>query len=203
MNNVMDAVSKMKADVKGFVMEKRRSFEQLAKEYRANDVKDASKYSILNYTKIMNETVEYVQGFFDYVRDGKTEYLSKVLGLTLEHYGKMTTDPKYRVVMDLKSMEPMNVTYLEKTKALLDLCDQMAKYADDPVNEVPYTTKKVVSEMIALTDNHFRRVSKIHSDDTDIRLWLLSRHNKYLKSDISSRQMADFMDKATPVMHSA
>ena len=43
MNNVMDAVSKMRGDIKGFVMEKRRSFEQLAKQYRANDVKDASK----------------------------------------------------------------------------------------------------------------------------------------------------------------
>lgn len=197
------SVMKFNTDIKNFVTSKKSIFEKLASTYKSQDIRDLNKYSILNYPRIMSDTIDYIQGFTDYVKDGKTDYMSKVLGLTLEHYGKMTTDPKYRTVMDLKSMAGMSEQYLELTTALMNMCNDLSKYVEDPKNEVPFTTQKIVAEMVSLTNNHYNRISKVYSDDMDIRLWLMCMPNKYLKHDIPAKLRADFQDKTTPVMHYA
>lgn len=175
----------------------RNLFEEVARKQSmsVSTNKRFTKYTILNYKKILDEMCAFIDGYVSYKdSDGQT-YRGKVLSTTVHFYEQMFVNggKAYRVDFDLTQMEDIIKDYLEGSKRLQSLID---KYLDEK-----YKDDKELSSLIALTEKQYMKLMKVHKDDIEIYLWLLNRDNKYFRKTISNSLMSSYKDDNAPVIH--
>jgi len=176
---------------KMFVKYHRNLFEDVAEEY--NNMKDSDdvEYTILDYDKILNEMCEFIEGYIDYKNKGDDKYAGKVLGTTINFFNTMFTDThKYRHTITLHDMKWINKNFLSLTKRLQTLIENNIKDSDNELNQ-----------LLKLTDNQYKKISKVYKDDVEIYLWLRSSNSMFYKHNISRDLISIFNDNSTPVIH--
>lgn len=181
----------MNLSIKDFVLQHKSLFEDVNKDYQNIDRKYDTQYTILDYEKIFNDMIEYVDGYVKYRESDNDKYDNKILSTTHKFYDSMFMDQKYRKTITLHEFKDINKMFLEKTKELQTLLE---KYTDDPAQ----------SELCALcemTDKQYRKVSKVYADDMQIYLHLISSNSKVFNKSLSPELRKHYNDKSTPVMH--
>lgn len=181
--------------IKSFVKSNANLFEDVSKGYKnARDVDDV-QYSMLNYSKILNEMAEYIEGYIDYKEKGNKNYSGKVLQTTEFFYSKMFDDKKkYRRLVTLEDIRGTAAEFLKDSKNLQVVMENASKY-DDSDDEL--------RQLISLTDNQYRKLSKVYKDDMKIYMWLSTSKSPIRRRTISADLRTDFKDKTTPVLHVA
>ena len=169
-------------------------FEKVASQHSVSTNKRFQRYTILNYKKMLDEMCEFIDGYVSYKgKDGET-YKGKVLSTTVHFYERMFTDQKeYRIDFDLTQMSTITEDFLKGSKRLQQLVDE---YSAEQ-----YKSDKELKSLIALTENQFMKVNKVHSDDMKIYLYLTSKDSKIAKYTPPSSVMSAFKNKSTPVIH--
>lgn len=168
-------------------------FEDVAKGYiNAKDVYK-TQYTILNYEKIIDQMIEYIDGYVKYSEsDENDKYDGKVLTVTRSFFDKMFTDKEYRMKINLEQFQDINKTYLLKTKELQGVIETYLK------------DKSISSEMeslIRLTNNQYRKLAKVCRDDMKIWLWLTTSNSKHFAYHLDDSTRSQFNNKRAPVMH--
>lgn len=174
------------------VADNRNLFEDVAKGFV--DAKDIYKvqYTILNYDMILDQMIEFIDGYKQYAAGDDHKYDGKVLTISRNFYGKMFTDPKYRKKIELKQYKELNASYLRKTKQLQTIIETYLK------------DKKISAEMdalIRLTDNQYKKLAKVCRDDMKIYLWLTTSNSKFFAYHLDEATRSAFANKNAPVMH--
>ena len=169
-------------------------FEKVASQHSVSTNKRFQRYTILNYKKMLDEMCEFIDGYVSYKgKDGET-YKGKVLTTTVHFYERMFTDQKeYRIDFDLTQMSTITEDFLKGSKRLQQLVDE---YSAEQ-----YKSDKELKSLIALTENQFMKVNKVHSDDMKIYLYLTSKDSKIAKYTPPSSVISAFKNKSTPVIH--
>lgn len=183
-----------KLSTQEFVEKKYNLFEDVANNYQNLRNVDDVVYTILNYEQILGDMCEFITGYLKYKEDGNTTYAGKVLPTTISFYNTMFTHDKYRTTMVLHEMKEINKTFLSKTKqlqTLLENCKKILETSDD----------KELKQLLLLTNNQYKKLSKVYSDDMEIYLWLSTSNSKTFRRDISVDLRVAFGDKSTPVIH--
>lgn len=157
---------------------------------------DETDYTILNYTKILNDMVAFIEGYIKYKEEGDNRFASKVLDTTINFYDKMFNDTSYRKIITLHMFGDINEDFLRETAVLQDLfikCDELAESSFDHELE----------QLMIVTKKQYSKISKVFSDDIKIYLWLTSRGSviKTPYSVLPGDLMYAFNNKSTPVMH--
>ena len=161
-----------------------------------SDVQDATsrygdhirlgEHTVLNYSLIISEMTKYLEGYQRYKRDGNNKYKHDVLSSTYAFYDKMF-DPrstKYRKKIPLTKFSEMNKEFVTKSKEFISIINTMKKSVD---NETLSLAK--------VSENQFKKLSKVHSDDMKIYMWLVSN----ISIDPTLRN--HYSDTNAPVMH--
>ena len=135
----------------------RNLFEDVAKGYvNAKDMY-RTEYTILNYEMILDQMIEFVDGYAEYSKGDDQKYNGKVLTISRNFYDHMFTDKKrYRKKITLDQFKDINELYLKKTKQLQTIIEG---YLAD---------KNISSEMnsfLTLTNNQYKKLSKVYKDD--------------------------------------
>lgn len=146
----------------------------------------SGEHSILNYELIISEMTKYLEGYQRYKRDGNDKYKHDVLTSTYQYFDKMF-DPnskKYRKKMSLSKFSDMNKNFVIKTKEFINVINTMKKSVD---NET--------LSLARISENQFKKLSKVHSDDMKLYMWLVA--NASIPSDLR----VNYNDTHTPVMH--
>ena len=181
--------------IKSFVKSNKSLFEDVASKYKNAKDADDVQYSMLNYSKILNEMAEYIEGYIDYKEKGNKNFSGKVLQTTEFFYSKMFEDKKkYRRLVTLDDIRGTAVEFLKDSKNLQTVMENASKY-DDSDDEL--------RQLINLTDNQYRKLSKVYKDDMRIYMWLSTSKSPIYRRTISADLRTDFKDKTTPVMHVA
>lgn len=170
-------------------------FEDVAKGYiNAKDIYRV-QYSILNYSKIIDQMIEFIDGYKSYADTDDKKYDGKVLSISRNFYDRMFTDKdKYRMKINLEQFKDINKEYLIKTKQLQSLIES---YLAD---------KNMTSEMnalITLTNNQYKKLSRVMKDDMKIYLWLSTSNSKLFAYSIDNSTRSEFSNNNSPVMHKA
>lgn len=167
-------------------------FEKVAKGYmNAKDIHGV-QYKILDYVKILDEMIEYLNGYKEYTESDDHKYDSRVIGISKNFFEKMFTSDDYKKKINLMEFKDINADYLKKTKELQNL---MESYLDN---------KEISSEMqamITMTNNQYKKLAKVCKDDMRIYMWLTTSNSKFLSFNITDSLKSDFYNKKTPVMH--
>lgn len=181
--------------IKSFVKSNQNLFEDVSSKYKNAKDSDDVQYSMLNYSKILNEMAEYIEGYIDYKEKGNKNFSGKVLQTTEFFYSKMFEDKKkYRKIVTLDDMRETAAEFLKDSKNLQTVMENASKY-DDSDDEL--------RQLINLTDNQYRKLSKVYKDDMKIYMWLSTSKSPIYRRTISADLRADFKDKTTPVIHVA
>jgi hypothetical protein len=146
------------------------------------------EYTILNYKSILTDICDYMEGYLEYNANRDRKYASRLLATTAKFYDATFESKKYRMTMGLPDMPDIQYDFLVQSKKLQDI---MVK-----VNDV----EDELHAMLLLTNNQYRKLSRVFSDDMKIWLWLSSSdtlHPTSIDSDLRNK----FHDKNTPVMH--
>jgi hypothetical protein len=185
-------LTKDSLSMKGFVVENKGLFEQVAKDYKYSTKYREKKYTQLNYGMILNEMVEFVNGYIEYKEKDSEKFRGKVLGTAKSFYDDMFTNKKkYRKKLYLPDIKNSYADFLRGTKNLQDLLEKNVDRAKaDPEFDM----------LITMTDNQYRKLSKVCRDDMQIYLWLATEGSSY-EYHISGKLRADFVDDHTPVLH--
>lgn len=170
-------------------------FEDVAKGYiNAKDIYRV-QYSILNYSKIIDQMIEFIDGYKSYADTDDKKYDGKVLSISRNFYDRMFTDKdNYRMKINLEQFKDINKEYLIKTKQLQSLIES---YLAD---------KNMTSEMnalITLTNNQYKKLSRVMKDDMKIYLWLSTSNSKLFAYSIDNSTRSEFSNNNSPVMHKA
>jgi hypothetical protein len=170
-------------------------FEDVAKGYiNAKDIYRV-QYSILNYSKIIDQMIEFIDGYKSYADTDDKKYDGKVLSISRNFYDRMFTDKdNYRMKINLEQFKDINKEYLIKTKKLQSLIES---YLAD---------KNMTSEMnalITLTNNQYKKLSRVMKDDMKIYLWLSTSNSKLFAYSIDNATRSEFSNNNSPVMHKA
>lgn len=170
----------------------RNLFEDVAKGYMdAKDVYNV-QYTILNYGKILDDMIDFVDGYDEYSKGDDKKFDGKVLTVSKNFYDKMFTDKSYRQKINLPEFREINKEYLVKTKKLQGIIES---YLED---------KNISSEMnslLRLTNNQYKKLAKVCRDDMKIWLWLTTSNSKRFAYHIDDTTRAQFTNKNAPVMH--
>lgn len=89
-------------------------------------------------------------------------------------------------------MKDINESFLVQTKRLQSLLEDYSEYEDITMEG---------KALLKMTDNQYRKLSKVYRDDMQIYLWLITYKNPDSSFNISDKLYEDFKDKTTPVMH--
>lgn len=179
--------------MKDFIIKNKNLFENVAKQRERIKPSDDVQYTILNYETIISNMCEFVEGYMEYVKSGKTTYAGKVISTTHTFYDNMfSNDKKYRKTISLYDMKDINESFLVETKRLQSLLEDYSEYEDITMEG---------KALLKMTDNQYRKLSKVYRDDMQIYLWLITYKNSDSSFNISDKLYEDFMDKTTPVMH--
>lgn len=189
----MDRINVNDIATSKFVADNQNMFEKVAKEHERNKIKNNGDYTVLNYKQILTEMIKYVDGYKSYKKKGDDKYKSKVLDTTISFYNNMFTDTKYRKRIMLNEFPELNKDFLVLTKELQSKLVQEIDEAkiDNELNQI-----------LLLTNNQYKKLSKVCKDDMDIFLWLLSIETPAVKHDIPVSLKVAYNDKTTPVIHS-
>lgn len=177
--------------MKGFVAENRNLFEKVANSYdKAKDFTQKT-YTIMDYEKMFDEIIEFIEGYESYSKDGSNKYEGRVLKSTKHFYDNMFNDNKhYRIKFNLRDFNRMNKVYLEKTKQLEETLQHFAKDNNPEMRAI-----------IAITNNQYNKIGKVYKDDMKIYLWLISENSTFMKYSISDDLRRIYNNKETPVIH--
>ena len=164
----------------------RNLFEDVAKGFvNAKDMY-RTEYSILNYEMILDQMIQFIDGYVEYANDNTKQYEGKVLAVTRNFFNSMFIDKKkYRKKINLDEFVEINKRYLEKTKQLQSIIERYLK--DGSIS-------RELDSLLRLTDNQYKKIAKVYRDDMKIYLWLTSSNSKFF---------AYHLDESTrsPVMH--
>jgi len=167
-------------------------FEDVAKGYvNAKDVYRV-QYTILNYEKIIDQMIEYLDGYVRYSESDDKKYDGKVLAVSRSFFDKMFTEKEYRMKINLEQFKDINKTYLKKTKELQTVIES---YLND---------KEISAEMeslIRMTNNQYKKLAKVCRDDMKIWLWLTTSNSKRFAYHLDDTTRSAYNDKRSPVMH--
>lgn len=185
-------LTKESLSMKGFVIENKGLFEKVAQEYKYDTKYRERQYTQLNYRYILKEMVDFVNGYIEYKEKDSGKYSGKVLGTAKSFYDAMFTNKKkYRRKLYLSEIKDTYADFLRGTKELQKLLEDNVERANgDPEFRI----------LITMTDNQYRKLSKVCRDDMQIYLWLATENTSYEYS-ISGKLRADFVDDNTPVIH--
>lgn len=187
----------MSIDVKNLSMtttveNNKNLFEDVAKEY--NKAKDVFRvqYSILNYDKIIDELIGYLEGYKKYSDEGSDKYKGKVLSISQAFFNKMFTNKEYRRKINLTEFREINFNYLKRTKELQSMVESALKDADN---------NGELNSLIRLIDNQFKKLAKVNRDDMKIYLWIVNADSKIFRYHLDEKTRKAYSDKTAPVMH--
>lgn len=185
-------LTKDSLSMKEFVIENKGLFEEVARDYKYETEQRAKEYTQLNYRFILKEMVDFVNGYIDYKKKDSGKYSGKVLGTAKSFYDSMFTNKKkYRRKMYLPEIRDSYADFLRGTKELQTLMESsIERSQSDPEFHM----------LLTMTNNQYRKLSKVCRDDMQIYLWLSTEKltNQY---HISGKLRADFVDDNTPVLH--
>lgn len=178
--------------MKGFVVDNKDLFEQVARDYKYDTRHREKQYTQLNYRYILKEMVDFVNGYIEYKEKDSTKYAGKVLGTAKAFYDAMFTNKKkYRRKIRLPEIRDSYADFLRGTKELQNLLEANIERGNkDPEFNM----------LLTMTDNQYRKISKVCRDDMQIYLWLATE-NHTDQYHISGKLRADFVDDNTPVIH--
>lgn len=170
----------------------RNLFEDVAKGFV--DAKDLFRvqYTILDYEKILDQMIEFIDGYKQYSGGDDHKYEGKVLTISRNFYDRMFTDKKYRRKINLEQYKEISANYLKRTKELQGIIES---YLSD---------KSISGEMdslIRLTDNQYKKLSKVVRDDMKIYLWLTTSNSKHFAYHLDDTTRKQFTNPKAPVMH--
>lgn len=168
-------------------------FESVAKEY--NKAKDVFRvqYSILNYDKIIDEMISYLDGYKKYASgDNNKKYEGKVLSISRNFFETMFTKKEYRKKINISAFREENITYLKRTKELKGVIESTLKEAENNAE---------LNSLIRMIDNQYKKLAKVHKDDMKIYLWIVNKDSKIFGYNLDEKTRKAFYDKTSPVMH--
>lgn len=178
--------------MKAFVVDNKDLFQQVAREYKYDTKKRERQYTQLNYRYILKEMVDFVNGYIEYKEKDSSKYAGKVLGTAKSFYdGMFSNKKKYRRKLFLPEIKDTYADFLRGTKELQALLEANLNRGNiDPEFRM----------LLTMTDNQYRKISKVCRDDMQIYLWLATEDTSY-EYHISGKLRADFVDSNTPVIH--
>lgn len=167
-------------------------FEDVAKEY--NKAKDVFRvqYKILNYDKIIDELISYLDGYKKYADNGSDKYKGKVLTISRAFFDKMFTDKEYKRKINLSEFREINFNYLKRTKELQSVVESTLKDAQ---------SNGELNSLIRMIDNQFKKLAKVNRDDMKIYLWIVNSDSTFFKFKLDEKTRKAYYDKSSPVMH--
>lgn len=181
--------------IQSCVIKNKNLFEDVAQTHQNMRASDDVSYSILNYDRILNEMFDFITGYVNYKKNGANTYAGKVLSTTCHFYNTMFVDKhKYRCIITLADMKRINKSFLQNSKKLQDLLDELC---DDENN----SNDKELESLIIMTNRQYNKLSKVYRDDMKIYLWLSTSNSKVFSRDIDTDLKIIFNDPDTPVMH--
>ena len=171
----------------------RNLFEDVAKGFvNAKDMY-RTEYSILNYEMILDQMIQFIDGYVEYANDNTKQYEGKVLAVTRNFFNSMFIDKKkYRKKINLDEFVEINKRYLEKTKQLQSIIERYLK--DGSIS-------RELDSLLRLTDNQYKKIAKVYRDDMKIYLWLTSSNSKFFAYHLDESTRSEFSNKNSPVMH--
>lgn len=174
------------------VADNRNLFEDVAKGFV--DAKDIYKvqYTVLDYDMILDQMIEFIDGYKQYASGEDHKYDGKVLTISRNFYDKMFTDKKYRKKITLEQYKELNASYLRKTKQLQTIIETYLK---------DKTISAEMDSLIRLTDNQYKKLAKVCRDDMKIYLWLTTSKSKFFAYHLDETTRSAFANKNAPVMH--
>lgn len=172
----------------------RNLFEDVAKGFvNAKDIYQ-TEYSILDYETILDQMIEFVDGYAQYSKEGDKKYNGKVLTISRNFYDRMFTDKKYRRKITLDQFKDVNTIFLQKTKQIQNLVEGYLKQ-EEKTSEM--------SSFLSLTNNQYKKIAKVYRDDMKIYLWLTTSNSKFFSFNLDASTRSEFTNKLSPVMHKA
>ena len=146
--------------MKDFVVENRGLFEQCAREYKYATKYREKQYTQLNYRFILKEMVDFINGYIEYKEKDSNKYSGKVLGTAKSFYDAMFENKKkYRKKLYLPEIKDSYADFLRGTKDLQTLMESNVDRANrDPEFRM----------LLTMTDNQYRKLSKVCRDDMQI-----------------------------------
>ncbi len=170
----------------------RNLFEDVAKGFvNAKDIYQ-TEYSILDYETILDQMIEFVDGYAQYSKEGDKKYNGKVLTISRNFYDRMFTDKKYRRKITLDQFKDVNTIFLQKTKQIQNLVEGYLKQ-EEKTSEM--------SSFLSLTNNQYKKIAKVYRDDMKIYLWLTTSNSKFFSFNLDASTRSEFTNKLSPVMH--
>ena len=181
----------MEFSIKDYIRNEKSTFEEVQDSYervnnRSNSINDyGGTFTCLNYEKILNSIVDYLDGYLKYKDEDDDRFRGKIDDSTVAFYNKMFSDQKtYRMEIGLDDYRKVNRKFLELTKALQDKLDELDKCVDVEAERLKHITEK-----------QYRKLAKTNSYDMKIYLWLKCG------TSIPSEVKTAYNDKYTPVIH--
>lgn len=174
------------------VSNNRNLFEDVAKSYDNAKEIYRTQYDVLDYDMILDQMIDFIDGYKQYSEADKHEYDGKILRISQKFYDKMFTDKKYRKVIDLDQYKDMNSSYLKKTKTLQTIIETYLK---------DKTISAEMDALIRLTNNQYKKLAKVCRDDMKIYLWLTTSGSKFFAYHLDETTRSAYSDKKAPVMH--
>lgn len=175
---------------RSFVKMNKGMFEQVASNYENATESHKVPYSMIDYEKILTDICDFIEGYIEYKEKGDETYAGKVIGMTINFYDKMFTEPKYRRTIVLNQMRYINKQFLEKTSRLQSILE---KYEQDDDGDL--------DKLLRLSNNQYGKLSKVYKDDMQIYLWLVSSNSNMFKTTLPPDLHRAFNTPHTPVLH--
>lgn len=171
----------------------RKLFEDVAKKYDSASDAYTKYYTVLNYDMILDQMMEYLDGYRKYTEGDSKKYDGKVLTITHSFFDKMFTDKnKYRKKIQLNQFSEMSNSFLRKTK-------ELKKVMEDILNTKDLSAE--MHQMVRLTDNQYRKLARVHADDMKIYLWLTTAKSPMFSYSIDASTRNAYNNRNAPVIH--
>jgi predicted nucleic-acid-binding protein len=185
-------ISSKELETRKCVSNNKNLFEDVAKSFvNAKDIYK-TQYDILNYDMILDQMIEFIDGYKEYEAKDDKKYEGKVLKISQNFYDKMFTDKKYRKKIHLEQFKDINVSYLKKTKELQSIIENYLK--DKSISAE-------LNSLIRLTNNQYKKLAKVCRDDMKIYLWLSTSNSKFFAYHLDESTRSAYANKNAPVMH--
>lgn len=185
-------ISSKELETRKCVSNNKNLFEDVAKSFvNAKDIYK-TQYDILNYDMILDQMIEFIDGYKEYEAKDDKKYEGKVLKISQNFYDKMFTDKKYRKKIHLEQFKDINVSYLKKTKELQSIIENYLK--DKSISAE-------LNSLIRLTNNQYKKLAKVCRDDMKIYLWLSTSNSKFFAYHLDEATRSAYANKNAPVMH--
>jgi predicted nucleic-acid-binding protein len=185
-------ISSKELETRKCVSNNKNLFEDVAKSFvNAKDIYK-TQYDILNYDMILDQMIEFIDGYKEYEAKDDKKYEGKVLKISQNFYDKMFTDKKYRKKIHLEQFKDINVSYLRKTKELQTIIENYLK--DKSISAE-------LNSLIRLTNNQYKKLAKVCRDDMKIYLWLSTSNSKFFAYHLDESTRSAYANKNAPVMH--